>query len=101
MQVRLSLFCLLGCLVLAGLPAPAGAQRYAFVGATGTNQFVVAWESNGQNGSGVGVFGQRHDFAAGDAITVVSPNSNVKWLPARPACASRGPTILPSPTRAT
>jgi hypothetical protein len=43
-----------------------------------TNQFVVAWESLGQDGSGYGVFGQRFNFA-GDTITVTSPNTNVKW----------------------
>jgi hypothetical protein len=47
------------------------------VSATGTNQFVVAWTSNGQDGSGVGIFGQRFDFVG--TITVVNPNTNVKW----------------------
>jgi hypothetical protein len=37
----------------------------------------VAWES-GHDGSGLGVFGRRFDLA-GDTITVVSPNTNVKW----------------------
>jgi len=53
-----------------------GAQRYPSGGATGTNQFVVAWTSAGQDGSGDGVFGQRFDFRS---VTVVSPNTNVKW----------------------
>ena len=53
-------------------------QAFPSVAATGTNQFVVAWESDGQDGSGDGVFGQRFDFA-GDTITVVSPNTNVRW----------------------
>ena len=34
--------------------------------------------SDGQDGSGYGVFGQRFDFGGG-TITVVSPNTNVKW----------------------
>jgi hypothetical protein len=56
-----------------------GDQGYPSVVATGTNQFVVAWGSDGQDGSGFGVFGQRYDFAASDTITVVSPNTNVRW----------------------
>jgi hypothetical protein len=49
------------------------------VAATGTNEFVVVWESCcGQDGSTAGVFGQRFDFGA-ETITVVSPNTNVKW----------------------
>jgi hypothetical protein len=55
-----------------------GNQQFPSLGATGTNQFVVAWESGGQDGSGYGVFGQRFNFG-GDAITVVSPNTNVNW----------------------
>lgn len=50
------------------------------VGATGTNQFVVVWESLGQDGPGLfnaGVFGQRFHF--GDMITVKSPNTKVRW----------------------
>ena len=49
--------------------------------ATGTNLFVAAWESNGQDGSGYGVFGQRFDFS-GDttppSVTVVAPNGGEK-----------------------
>jgi hypothetical protein len=36
------------------------------VAATGPDQFVVAWESFVQDGSGFGVFGQRFDFGAWD-----------------------------------
>ena len=43
-------------------PITTGNQRLPSVAATGTNQFVVAWESIGQDGSGYGVFGQRFDF---------------------------------------
>jgi hypothetical protein len=56
-----------------------GAQQNPAVGATGTNQFVVVWQSNGQDGSSYGVIGQRFNFGSADAITVVSPNTNVKW----------------------
>jgi hypothetical protein len=55
------------------------AQRSPSVGATGTNQFVVAWESSGQDGSGYGVFGQRFEFGRADSITVVVPSIALKW----------------------
>jgi hypothetical protein len=35
------------------------------VGATGTDQFVAVWASDIQDGSGLGVFGQRYDFGGG------------------------------------
>jgi hypothetical protein len=54
-----------------------GFQNAASVGATGDNRFVVAWESE-HDGSRLGVFGQRFAFAE-DTITVVSPNTNVRW----------------------
>ena len=37
-------------------------QRSPSVGATGTNQFVVVWTSDGQDGAGNGVFGRRQVF---------------------------------------
>jgi hypothetical protein len=45
-------------------------QEHPTVGVTGSDTFVVAWDSDDQDGSFDGVFGQR--FAS-------SPNSNVKW----------------------
>src|SRR5262245_10921529 len=42
-----------------------GAQQVPSAVATGTNRFVVAWQSDGQDGSGLGVFGQRYDFSGG------------------------------------
>jgi hypothetical protein len=52
-------------------------QAFPSVAAAGANQFVVAWESHYQDGSGVGVFGRRFDFA-GDttppSVTVAAPN---------------------------
>jgi hypothetical protein len=53
-------------------------QFPASVAATGTGQFVVVWSSFGQDGSDFGVLGQRFDFAD-DTLTVVSPNTNVRW----------------------
>jgi lambda repressor-like predicted transcriptional regulator len=53
-------------------------QEDPSVWATGGNQFVVSWDSDGQDGSLDGVFGQRYDFG-GRTIVVVSPNTNVKW----------------------
>ena len=40
-------------------------QRRPSISATGIEQFVVAWSSYGQDGSGEGVFGQRFDFGEG------------------------------------
>jgi hypothetical protein len=54
-------------------------QNAPDVGLTGDNQFVVAWESGGQDGSGDGVFAQRFDFGSAQAIAVVSPNNEVRW----------------------
>jgi hypothetical protein len=54
-------------------------QESPSVGATGTNQFIVAWQSDGQDGSDTGIFGQRFDFSGTQTITVVSPNTNVRW----------------------
>jgi hypothetical protein len=53
-------------------------QQFPSVAITDTDRFVVVWESNHQDGSGFGLFGQRFDFG-GDTITVVSPNTNVRW----------------------
>jgi len=54
-------------------------QTRVSVAATSTNQFVVAWKSDSQDGSGPGVFGQRYDFSGTRTITVVTPNTNVTW----------------------
>ena len=40
-----------------------GFQRYPAVAADGTGEFMVVWNSTGQDGSDVGVFGQRYDSA--------------------------------------
>jgi hypothetical protein len=40
-------------------------QTYPSVWSTGTNEFVVVWQSSFQDGSSVGVFGQRFDFGSG------------------------------------
>jgi hypothetical protein len=53
-------------------------QRIPSVAITGTNAFVVVWKSDYQDGDEGGVFGRRFDFG-GDTLTVVSPNTNVKW----------------------
>ncbi len=41
----------------------AGNQRWPAVAVDATGNFVVVWSSNGQDGSGEGVFGQRYDEA--------------------------------------
>jgi len=56
-------------------------QWFPSVAATGTNQFVVVWETLFQDGSDWGIFGQRYDFP-GDttppSVTVVAPNGGEK-----------------------
>jgi hypothetical protein len=58
-----------------------GRQRYPSVGVTDASQFVVAWQSYEQDGSGYGVFGQRFEIS-GDTtpptVTVVAPNGGEK-----------------------
>jgi hypothetical protein len=54
-------------------------QRQASVATTGAGRFVVVWESYYQDGGGVGIFGQRYDFGGAQAITVLRPNSEVRW----------------------
>jgi hypothetical protein len=53
------------------------------VGVTSTNQFVVAWTSYGQDGSGEGVFGRRFNFGPDTVpptVTVVAPDGGEKLL---------------------
>src|SRR5262245_36609456 len=78
----------LGTLALAGLPAPASAQAVGsafqintyttghqrtlsgggnLVAADASGNFVVVWNSNGQDGSGYGILGQRYD-SVGSAL---------------------------------
>jgi hypothetical protein len=40
-----------------------GSQSYPAVGMDATGDFVVVWHSDGQDGSAIGVFGQRYDAA--------------------------------------
>jgi hypothetical protein len=47
-----------------------GQQQRPSVGATGINEFVVAWESDGEDGDGEGAFGRRFDFSGGPTIHV-------------------------------
>jgi hypothetical protein len=57
-----------------------GDQEDPSVAAAGAGRVVVAWTSvPAQDGNGRGVFGERLDFGGADTITVVSPNTNVKW----------------------
>jgi hypothetical protein len=62
----------------------AGQQQRPSVGATGINEFVVAWESAGQDGDGEGAFGRRFDFSGGPTIHVGdldgrAKNVGVSW----------------------
>jgi hypothetical protein len=85
--------------MLAALPAPAGAQavgsefqvntytpfyqRFPSVAATDISQFVVAWQSNPQDGSGYGVFGQRFDFTDLPTLSISDVTVTEGNLPGR------------------
>jgi hypothetical protein len=62
-----------------------GAQRRPAVAMNGSGAFVVVWESeNGQDGSDVGVFGQRYDAggnALGAEFRVAVATFGTQWLP--------------------
>jgi len=53
----------------------SSAQMYPAVGADGAGGFVVAWQSTGQDGSGIGVFGQRFSSAGTPAGTEFQINT--------------------------
>jgi len=60
-------------------------QKSSAVAADGAGNFVVVWESNGQDGSSYGVFGQRYDSAgsrAGSEIQVNTYTTNAQRFPA-------------------
>jgi hypothetical protein len=64
-----------------------GNQVSPVLAATAANQFVVAWESNGQDGSRYGVFGRRFDFTVDTEppdVTVVAPNGGEKVFAGSP-----------------
>jgi hypothetical protein len=53
-------------------------QNSSSIAATGSGEFTAVWTSDNQDGSGEGVFGKRISAGPG-AVTVRSPNTNVKW----------------------
>ena len=95
---------LLGTLALAGLPAPAGAQAVGsefqintyttgrqltasvgahLVAADASGNFVVVWQSVGQDGSDDGIFGQRYDsegVVLGSEFQVNSYTTNRQYV---------------------
>ena len=48
-----------------------GAQQHPAVAALGEDSFLVGWESNGQDGSGLGVYGRLFGIAGGASAEIV------------------------------
>ena len=62
-----------------------GQQRRPAVAASGSGNFVVVWDSFGQDGWGFGVFGRRYDSAGaplGSEFQVNTYTANSQWNPA-------------------
>jgi hypothetical protein len=60
-------------------------QAWPSIASDAAGDFVVAWQSNGQDGSGYGIFGQRHDASGarrGAEFQVNSTTSNAQYQPA-------------------
>lgn len=61
------------------------AQQYPAVAASGTNNFLVVWDANGQDGSARGIFGRRFSAAglpAGSEFMVNSYTAGYQTVPA-------------------
>ena len=65
-------------------------QRRPGIAADGSGNFVVVWESNGQDGSGRGVFGQRYDSAGLRVGSEFQVNGYTTSYQDRPAVAADG-----------
>ncbi len=65
-----------------------GSQNYPAVAADGSGGFVVAWQSQGQDGSAYGVFGQRFDSAGSRVGSEFQVNSFATDDQTRPAVAA-------------
>jgi len=92
---------LLAALAVSGLPVPADAQPVgsefqantyttshqdlASVAADANGNFVVVWESDGQDGDDEGIFGQRYDSAGSRLGSEFRVNSQTNFLQAEPA----------------
>jgi hypothetical protein len=84
--------------VAAAQPQPAGNefqvntyntadQRYGRVAKDGGGNFVVVWQSSGQDGSGLGVFAQRYDSAGAPRGGVFRVNTYTTESQGRPTVA--------------
>ena len=65
-------------------------QRVPAVAGDGAGNFVVAWQSFGQDGSGEGIFGQRFDSAGSPVGTEFEVNSYTTNAQGYPAVAADG-----------
>jgi hypothetical protein len=71
----------------------AGDQHFSSVAALADGGFVVTWSSNGQDGDGYGIFGQRYDATgatAGDEFPVNTTTRNVQIYSSVAALADGG-----------
>ncbi len=65
-------------------------QAFPAVATDGTGSFVVAWQSNGQDGSVYGVFGQRYDAAGSPVGSELQVNSYTTSFQMAPAMVADG-----------
>jgi len=72
-----------------GVTSASFAQSTPTVAATADGGFVVAWASDDQDGSGLGVYAQRYTASASKAGTIFRVNTTVKSDQSEPTVASR------------
>ena len=66
----------------------AGAQTAPAIGAASGGNFVVIWESDGQDGAGLGVFGRRFDASGAPASDEFQVNSFTSSRQSQPSVAA-------------
>lgn len=65
-----------------------GQQKYPAVAASGSNDFLVVWESQGQDGAGVGIEGRRFTASGLPAGSEFQVNTYTTGYQSRPAVAT-------------
>lgn len=65
-----------------------GSQWFPAVAAQGAGEFVVTWESSGQDGSGYGIFARRVSAAGAPTGSEIAVNSHTTSDQSRPAIAA-------------
>lgn len=67
-----------------------GSQYGAVVASAGSGEFVVAWRSDGQDGDGLGIFGQRFDSSGAPAGSEFRVNTYTPGTQDQPVIAADG-----------